>query len=536
MGGISMANNMKLLTDEQMRQFITDGFLILQTDFSAEFHQHLLQQLNTIYETEGNPGNNLLPRMPELQKVFDHPIVRGGLTSVLGPNYLLHAHRHGHFNNSPKPGGWHKDSYWGYGRTRNLHPWWAMIMYFPQDTPVELGPTGVMPGSHYYETRTFAEDDNKAEAKASGGAGTFALIHFDIWHRSTANIAGIERYMLKFEFVRTQAPISPSWDNQEREWVAPTIMNPAVHSHQVLWEETWGWLSGRVAGQNVGAGNIADAENAANDVSAENTANASQADAEAAMLLKQLQDEDKALRVEVSDRLAMLCTPGLTAAEEIVKTFSHILVEDAYEPVALNAAYGLARMGGPGIAALAEALAHESKLVSRTAVYGLTAAGPAAVQPLLAALRNEREDTISLAVFALGELGKSASEVVPALAKLLDHPSAKVRNNIVEALGNLGATGNPDGQIAAALSSSLQDADPQVRFMASLSLTKLGAAGEPAIPQLIQALEDDNRYVRAHAADALYYIGTAPAKDALLRFLRTSRWCPTTTSASTFYP
>ena len=40
----------------------------------------------------------------------------------------------------PQPGGWHKDSYWGYNRMRNHHPWWAMIMYFPQDTPVELGP------------------------------------------------------------------------------------------------------------------------------------------------------------------------------------------------------------------------------------------------------------------------------------------------------------------------------------------------------------------------------------------------------------
>jgi HEAT repeat protein len=483
--------------------------------------------------------------MPELQKVFDHPVIRGGLTSILGPNYLLHAHRHGHFNNSPKPGGWHKDSYWGYGRTRNLHPWWAMIMYFPQDTPLELGPTGVMPGSHYYETRTFAADDNEMEAKVSGHAGTFALIHFDIWHRSTANIAGVERYMLKFEFMRTQAPVSPSWDNREQEWVAPATVNPAVHSHQVLWQETWDWLSGRTAIDDAGVGTEMDASQ----VSAAQVA--SQVDAEVTKLLLQLQDEDRLQRVEASDRLAMLCKPGLTAAEEIVHSFTRTLVEDAYEPAALNAAYGLERMGKPGIAALAEALTNESPLVSRTAAYGLTAGGSAAIQPLLAALRNEREETISRAVFALGELGEPAMEAVPALAKLLEHSSAKVRNNIVEALGNLGAggangasdstgatgaVGDHNEQIVAALSASLQDADLQVRFMASLSLAKLGAAGEAAVPQLVHALEDKNRYVRAHAADALYYIGTVSAKDALLNFLRTSRWCSTTTPASTFYP
>ena len=55
-----------------------------------------------MYTEEGNPGNNLLPRIRELRKVFDHPVVTGALTSVLGPNYMMHAHRHGHFNASQR--------------------------------------------------------------------------------------------------------------------------------------------------------------------------------------------------------------------------------------------------------------------------------------------------------------------------------------------------------------------------------------------------------------------------------------------------
>src|ERR1700719_97296 len=192
-----------LLTDEQMRKFITEGFLLLQTDFSAEFHQRLNEQLLNVYNEEGNPGNNLLPRVTELQRVFEHPVITGALTSVLGPDYMLHAHRHGHYNAAETPGDWHKDSYWGYNRMRNHHPWWAMIMYFPQDTPAELGPTGVLPGTQNYDTRVFAADELDQEVLASGQAGTFALIHYDIWHRSTANRLGKPRFMLKFEFMRT---------------------------------------------------------------------------------------------------------------------------------------------------------------------------------------------------------------------------------------------------------------------------------------------------------------------------------------------
>lgn len=87
-----------LLTDEQMQKFITEGFLILKTDFPESFHQAMTAELGKVYDEEGNPGNNLLPRIREIQQAFDSPVITGALTSVLGPNYMLHAHRHGHFN------------------------------------------------------------------------------------------------------------------------------------------------------------------------------------------------------------------------------------------------------------------------------------------------------------------------------------------------------------------------------------------------------------------------------------------------------
>lgn len=464
-----------LLTDEQMRTFITEGFLILQTDFPESFHLALTDQLNHVYEHEGNPGNNLLPRIRELQKVFDHPVVTGALTSVLGPNYMLHAHRHGHYNASPVAGGWHKDSYWGYKRMRNHHPWWAMIMYFPQDTPVELGPTGIMPGTQNYESRIFEADNPEGEAVASGRAGTFALIHYDIWHRSTPNLLGRRRYMLKFEFMRTEAPHAPSWHCREAEWKRPASFSTPMVEHEAMWEETWNWLSGRL-------GSLA----------------------------------------------GTLASGGVEAVHATAAK-----LEDPYEPNALNAAYELAGMGPEGVEALMRGLLHDHVKVSRTAAYGLAVAGAEAVAPLERALGSGRDETVVHAAFALGELRHLAAQAVPSLIKLLDHPSEPVRQTVTETLAMIGA---PADQIVPALIRCLQDEDVQVRFMAGLALARVGAAGEAAVPQLAQALDDDNRYVRAHAAEALHYIGTDPAKDALIRFLLNSRWCPTTTPQSTFYP
>ncbi|SFS60561.1 HEAT repeat domain-containing protein [Paenibacillus sp. BC26] len=364
-----------LLTDEQIKSFITDGFLILKTDFPREFHERLVEQLNTIYDTEGNPGNNILPRIRDLQRVFENPVITGALTSVLGPNYLLHTHRHGHYNSVPKPGGWHKDSYWGYNRLRNHHPWWAMIMYFPQDTPIELGPTGVMPGTQYQDSRNFVSDETAEEATANGEAGTFALIHYDIWHRSTPNLIGKPRFMLKFEFMRTEAPQSPTWDNQEQSWTAVA----GDQSNDPIAEEVWNWMSGRTAA----------------------LANTKSADA-----------------AEVASLSARL--------------------SGSEEPDALNAAYELATRGEAGIQALLGALEQEKK-VSRIASYGLSVAGEGAVEGLLQALRAENEDVVNHAIFALSELRGHADQAVSHIEAQLDHPSARIRRTAVDALGIISA-------------------------------------------------------------------------------------------------
>ena len=62
----------------------------------------------------------------------------------------------------------------------------------------------------------------------------------------------------------------------------------------------------------------------------------------------------------------------------------------------------------------------------------------------------------------------------------------------------------------------------------------MGPAAEGAVAALVQALRDENRYVRFHAGLALRRIGSPAAERALFDDLLTARWCPLTTAESPY--
>jgi HEAT repeat protein len=503
-----MLNETNLLTDEQMRQFITEGYLIFNLGLPEQKNKEIIEKLNEIYEKEGNPGNNLLPRLPELQQVFDHPRVKGALTSILGEDYMMHSHRHGHYNKSTQPQGWkwHKDDYFGYDRIRDHHPWWAMIFYYPQDVTDNIGPTGLVPGTQNYDTRLFPDHPDN-EVRSIGKAGTAVLVHYDMWHRANPNISDKNRYMLKFQFVRTQQPKSPTWNNHTKEWIKPTSFTHPVYEHDVLWRNTWDWMTGNCSDLQTKAGAAPEAQ-------------------ELILLMDQLKSNDEALRVKASNQLGIL-----GYQDKRVISALEAALEDSFEPVALNAAYGLSQLGNEGIASLLKALNGESIDVSKTAAYGLSIAGEQAVKGLIETLHKGDEMARAHAAYALGHLYKVAGQALPDLCDLMTSDSEIIRRNAAEALGYFVIKNT---KVIEALGKGLQDSNVQVRYTSALSAARLGVHAEPIVDHLIQALNDENRYVRAYASEALYYIKSEKSVNALLNFLKTSRWCPITTAASTY--
>lgn len=493
-----------LLTDEQMRRFISHGYLILNTDFPAEFHESMSQKIRAVMHAEGNPGNNILPRVPEVQEVFKHPVIRGALSSVLGPDYIMHPHRHCHFT---EPGrrvqNWHKDSYWGYAKVRNHHPWWAMIFYYDHAVDEAMGPSAIMPGTQYYNNRP--GDETEQDIHMLGKAGCFALIHYDLWHRGTANNSTTTRSMLKFQFVRMSRPTAPTWAHAGAGWT-PMNGDGPPNRHETVWQHQWNWFSARNGG--IGA----------------------HVNGQLGGLIDSLSAAQKQARLAAADEIGLL---GADAADAVSVLSARL--SDEYEPVALNAAYALANMGASGIAALTGALQSDDKDVARNAGYGLAAAGVSAAPKLVELLSHHAELARGYAAFALGEVGLGgaaiADDAVAALARLTADESEWVRRNAAEALGTLDVAGDC---VVEALSHTLTDADGQVRFTGALSLARLGSAAAGAVPALQGALKDENRYVRANAVDALNRIGTAEAQQVLVDYLLGSRWCPSTTPESTF--
>ena len=357
-----------LLNDAQMRHFIVNGFVTVATELPAQFHDAIYEKTVSVFDKEGNPGNNLLPRIPEIQKVFDDPNVSGALTSLLGADYYMQPHRHPHYNPPGSNGqGMHQDG----GKRWSHHTRRLLVFYYPQDTPLELGPTGVVPMSHYYSTREGSEVS--PEQPIVGKAGTVAFANYDLWHRAMPNSSEKRRYMMKFLYVRMSEPEEPTWENKETDWANGTPIGPS--EHQEMFRHLWNW------------------HRAVEDSNANGTSN--------------------------GESLS-----GLISA-----------LNSTSESTGLQAAYELPQFGEKAVPALVRCLQDESEMTRRNACYALNAVGAPAVEALRDTLKAPHEYTRNNAAEALGDLGKKAGPVVPALVERLTDESDSVRAHTIEALG-----------------------------------------------------------------------------------------------------
>jgi hypothetical protein len=481
-----------MLTDRQMKQFIVDGYLVVKTDLPPEFHQEVFRKTEEVFEKEGNPGNNLLPRIPALQKVLEDPAVVDTLTGILGANYFMEPHRHNHYNPPGSAGQTlHKDSF----TRRRHHTRYAMVMYYPQDTTVEMGPTALLPGSQYYNT--LGNDSIEIGTPVAGEAGSVIIANYDIRHGGSPNRSQKHRHMMKFLATRMDEPQAPSWDSSGVSWsdagddgLFDAIPSDIVPRAQKMWEHLWTWHQGQ-SGNALGNGN-----------------------------------------------------GSADGVGELVSKLGH-----EKESIAFQAAYTLSDMGESAVPAVIDAMLDEDEAVrwhevyqehtkgegfhsrSANASYALSAMGSAAVPALMeVAARREWWARVS-AVEALGDIGLAAGDAVPVLAEAVADESELVRRHAVEGLGTAG-----QGSTSAvpALIDALGDDSENVRRNATLALARIGVHAQETAPALKSSLEDENRYVRGQAVHALYRIGTPEAKDTLIEHLMTSRWCHSSTPESRY--
>ena len=91
----------QLLSDDQVRRFIADGFVIIDSALAPDFHQRVTKQIAYALEYElPHPGDNIVPRVPALNQLCESAAVQGALTSLLGEGFVFLPHRFPH-NSDP---------------------------------------------------------------------------------------------------------------------------------------------------------------------------------------------------------------------------------------------------------------------------------------------------------------------------------------------------------------------------------------------------------------------------------------------------
>jgi hypothetical protein len=148
-----------------------------QSSLSPTFHQSVIRTL------QGERVHDMTSHEAVPSLILGDPAVLSAVAQMLGDSAEPDPCRHVHLNPSPEHGAWHVDDYCG-------SPWpvgeFAILCYFPQDTPLEMGPTAIR--------------IDGCEIRASGPAGTCLLMRHTVEHRATANTSGRQRYMLKYLF------------------------------------------------------------------------------------------------------------------------------------------------------------------------------------------------------------------------------------------------------------------------------------------------------------------------------------------------
>ncbi len=481
-----MADAEYLLSDEEIQRFIVDGYILVRADFSFPLHQHIYQRLEELFDKEGNVGNNILPRVPEIQQVYNHPVVQGALQSLLGPDYIMNPHRHCHLNPPNSKGqSWHKDCYVFDHNTRHPRFHWLLALYYPQDVSPDMGPTGVLRGQHLYE---WISDPDPAqcteeESPMCGPAGTVALVHFDAWHRAMANTSERKRYMLKFQFARLREPRTAAWNHTTAAWEPPAKSRAAAL-------DVWNWLRGCPGVETPDQG--------------ENGRMASR-------LLEELQKGGEAVRLQAAFELGALGAAVVPDLLEALRREAREVVDRIEDKTPDNA--------------------HGTNPTACRAAQALVAVGAAGVPRLIAALADQHWLVRAALVDVLATLGPAAEAAIPALIERLQDEHWWVRRNAAEALGRMGPTA---GAALPLLVAALRDEDWRVRGGAALALAQIGQYAEGATEALQGVLEDENRYNRFYAGLALRRMDRPEARKVLLDSLLTARWCPVTTPETTF--
>ncbi len=231
--------------------FCKNGYLLFPGVVSEEINER------TIEFIEKNPGpvdyepSHILDEDWFVKNVICQPDAAGAVRCLLGRDFGLPILMSSHRVECPQPAQeWHRDGGSKWGPQVN----YLQVFYYPQETPAEMGPTELLPGSHHLFSLStlMGHYGSIAGAKyAECPAGSIVITAYNIWHRRGKSTGSGVRHNLKYNYWRTTTP-GPSWkhnpdfDITDYDWritEAPTFRQQFRDSFDAA--EMFLWLSGR---------------------------------------------------------------------------------------------------------------------------------------------------------------------------------------------------------------------------------------------------------------------------------------------------
>ena len=210
------------LTDEQVLEFCKNGFMMLAGIVPTEINQRTIKYLDTHPEPE---PTHILKEDWFMDNVICHPQAAGAVRSLLGKDFSLPILMSNHRTQTPSPAqSWHRDG--GSQHSHEVH--YLQVFYYPQECTLEMGPTALLPGSHFlFSTSTFMGHYGNIRGTyyATAPAGSVFITMYSIWHRRSASTRPSLRNLLKYNYFRTQPP--------QRDWVIDLSFDFATADYQL---------------------------------------------------------------------------------------------------------------------------------------------------------------------------------------------------------------------------------------------------------------------------------------------------------------
>ena len=260
----------RLLNVEQMASFVIDGFIefddLVPDDLNEAVNADLIRTVGPDglapdyrWHITDNP-HGFYEQSEAVREVHELPGVQSVLHSLLGPGHIgSHSAVHATAPYKTEAQQWHVD---GGGRRQvrlpGVHRYSFDILtaYFPHDTPYEMGPTLVLPGSHMRSVLGHDVTRYKnivGQRRLSGKAGRIVFMHEALWHCAQTNETDQWRFMFKIRYnprvAQQETFNTEGWDSEEmRRFFRMskgthqlTGESPAVVTERANW---WRYLSG----------------------------------------------------------------------------------------------------------------------------------------------------------------------------------------------------------------------------------------------------------------------------------------------------